>query len=381
MIRTYTYKLYKNKKVEAKFNKWLNVTRYVYNLAKETKETAYQSGVNLSGYDLSRQLAECKKGVDWLRDINSQTLQGVVEMLGLAYIKFFKDIKEGRVSKLRQEYINRCKNGGVEISQQRLRDIGKPKWAKKKDWKSFGFKQNVEQTHKGFQLPKFGKVKVHNNRKINGAIKTARLIKRADGIYLNVVAEVPDKTYCNNESQVGIDMGIKYFCTTSDGEFVDNPRFLGRQLKMLRIEQRKLSRQKKFSKRWYKQVNVIARLHKKVVDSRKDFLHKQSTYFATIYSDIAIEDLNIVGMVKSNLSRHINDVSWGTFFSMLEYKANNLVRVNPSYTSQECSKCGHTSKENRVTQSIFKCVSCGHEDNADVDAAKIILGRAFPNSR
>lgn len=391
MIRTYTYKLYKNKKVESKFNKWLNGTRYVYNLAKETKEIAYQSGVQLSGYELSKQLTECKKEFDWLKDINAQTLQGVIERLDLSYKNFFKDFKDGKISKLKQDYINKCKKNNVEINQQKLRDIGKPKWAKKKDWKSFGFKQgNLVNSRPSlrfekdglFNLPKFGKVKVFNYRHINERdIKTARLIKKADGIYLSIVAEVPDKTYCNNESQVGIDMGIKYFAVTSDGEYVGNPKFLGKQLNKLRIEQRKLSRKKKFSKRWYMQVDVISRLHKKVVDCRKDFLHKQSTYFATNYLDIVIEDLEITKMVKGRFSKHISDVSWGTFFDMLKYKSNNLVRVNSSYTSQECSKCGHTCKENRVTQSIFKCVSCGHEDNADIDAAKVILGRAFPNSR
>lgn len=176
-------------------------------------------------------------------------------------------------------------------------------------------------------------------------------------------------------------MGIKYFCVTSDAEFIDNPKFLEKQLKKLRVENRKLSRQKKSSSRWHKQVNVIARLHKKVTNARRDFLHKKSTYFATNYQRVGIEDLQITKMVKGILSRHINDVAWGAFFIMLEYKVTNLVKVNPSYTSQECSKCGHTCKENRVTQSIFKCVSCGHESNADLDAAKVIEGRAFPNSR
>ena len=354
MIRTYTYKLYSNKKVEAKFDRWLDGTRYVYNLAKETKETAYKSGVSLSCYDLFKQLTECRKEFSWLKDIHSHTLQCVIERLDTSYKNFFSK---------RAKY---------------------PKWAKKKDWKSFGFKQSsnsLRQDSSRFILPKFGKVKVFNNKKIDGTIKTARLIRKADGIYLNVIAEVADKTYCNNENQVGIDMGIKYFCVTSDAEFIENPRFLEKQLKKLRIEQRKLSRQVKFSNRWYKQVNVIARLYKKVADARKDFLHKKSTYFATNYSNIAIEDLKITNMVRSNLSRHISDVSWGTFFEMLRYKANDLVRVNPAYTSQECSKCGHACKENRVTQSIFKCVSCGHEDNADLDAAKVIEGRAFPNSR
>ncbi len=366
MIRAYTYKLYSNKRVETKFNRWLGICRYVYNIAKETKETAYKEGVSLSGFDLQRQLTEAKREFTWVSDVNAQTLTVVIDQLDNAYKSFFSG---------RNKY---------------------PKWASKKTWKSFGFKQTgvrvtspkgyLRQTDKGFLLPKFGEVKVFNNRTINGKIKTARLIKKADGIYLRVIAEVEDKTYCTNENQVGIDMGIKYFAVTSDAEFIDNPKFLTNNLKKLRIENRKLSRKfnrciKVQSNNYYKQAKVVARLHKKVADARKDFLHKQSTYFATNYSDIAIEDLKITKMVKSVFSKHINDVSWGAFFVMLEYKSNNLVRVNPAYTSQECSKCGHTCKENRVTQSIFKCVSCGHEDNADLDAAKVILGRAFPNSR
>lgn len=386
MIRTYTYKLYKNKKVEYKFNKWLNTTRYVYNLAKETKEVAYQCGISLSCYDLQKQLTECKKEFSWLKDIHSQTLYDVIERLDISFKNYFRNLKNGNIRKEKSAYLNTVKS----VNYDKYINIGKPKWAKKKDWKSFGFKQGglinkrpeLRFEKDGvFNLPKFGKVKVFNYRHIEErSIKTARLVKKADGIYLNVVAEVPDKTYCTNESQVGIDMGIKYFCATSDGEYIDNPRFLEKQTKKLRVEQRKLSRQNKFSKRWYKQVNVITRLHKKVVDARKDFLHKQSTHFANNYSDIVIEDLQITKMVKGRFSKQISDISWGAFFVLLKYKANNLVRVNPAYTSQECSKCGHTSKENRVTQSIFKCVSCGHESNADLDAAKVILGRAFPNS-
>jgi putative transposase len=328
----------------------------VYNAAKETKEVAYKEGLKLSGYDLQKQLTEAKKALPWIADVNSQTLQVVIEQLDISYKNFFSG---------RAKY---------------------PKWASKKTWKSFGFKQNNLNSKRPdlrfekegvFNLPKFGKIKVFNYRHIDErSIKTARLIQKADGIYLNVVAEVPDKTYTTNENQVGIDMGIKYFMVTSDGEFVGNPKFLTKQLKKLRVEQRKLSRKfkqgKQQSNNFYKQVNVVARLHKKVTDARKDFLHKQSTYLAKEYGTVYHEDLKITNMVRSNLSRHINDVSWGTFFEMLKYKTK-VVRVNPAYTSQKCSCCGHVAKENRLTQSIFKCVSCGHEDNADLNAAQNIL--------
>ena len=357
MIRTYTYKLYSNKRVESKFNKWLGICRYVYNVAKETKEVAYKEGVKLSNYDLQKQLTEAKKALPWISDVSIGTLQGTMDRLDRSYQNFFSG---------RTKY---------------------PKWASKKTWNSFGFKQArvtttnpkgaLRQTDKGFRLPVFGEIKVFNNRPIDGDIKTAILIKKADGLYLNVVVEVEDKVYCTNESQVGIDMGIKYFCVTSDAEFIDNPKFLAKQLKKLRVEQRKLSRKYKKgvkvqSKNFYKQANVVVRLYKKVTDARKDFLHKKITYLATNYSTVIHEDLEISRMVMSEYSKHISDASWGTFFAMLSYKTK-VIKVNPAYTSQTCSCCGHVAKENRKSQGKFKCASCGHTENADFNAAKNIL--------
>ena len=357
MIRTYTYKLYSNKRVETKFHKWLGICRYVYNAAKETKEVAYKGGVSLSCYALQKQLTDVKKEFPWMYSVSNASLQVVLEQLDNSYKNFFAG---------RANY---------------------PKWASKKTWKSFGFKQGVlspitnqgslRQTTKGFLLPKFGEVKVFNNRVIDGKIKTARLVKKADGLYLHVVAEIEDKVYCTNENQVGIDMGIKYFAVTSDAEFIDNPKFLTKQLKKLRIEQRKLSRKfkkgiKTQSANYYKQAKTVSRLHKKVTDARKDFLHKQSTYFASNYSIVVHEDLNIKDMLISKLARHITDVSWGAFFLMISYKTK-VIKVNPSYTSQTCSVCGHVNKDNRKSQDKFKCVSCGHTENADFNAAKNIL--------
>ena len=145
----------------------------------------------------------------------------------------------------------------------------------------------------------------------------------------------------------------------------------------LRIAQRALSRKyikdsKKQSNNYEKAKIKVAKIHKKVTDCRKDFLHKESTYLAKTYSIVYREDLNISGMIQSKLAKHIADVSWGTFFNLLEYKTN-VVKVNPAYTSQKCSKCGHTCKENRKTQSIFECVSCFYVENADKNASLNIL--------
>ena len=119
----------------------------------------------------------------------------------------------------------------------------------------------------------------------------------------------------------------------------------------------------------------IKLLHQKVSRVRKDFLHKQSRSLANNYSTIIREDLQISKMVKgSKLAKHILDCSWGLFFELLEYKTN-VVKVNPAYTSQECSNCGHTCKENRKTQSLFECVKCGLAMNADDQACINILQR------
>lgn len=249
----------------------------------------------------------------------------------------------------------------------------KPKFAKKDRWSSLPFK-SIKALDNCFELPKFGKVKVFKFKAPKGDLRTASIVKEVDGLYLKVVVKQEEQIR-ENQSICAIDMGITFFLTTSDGEFVDNPKHLFKYLKQLRIENRKLSRMKKGGGNWKKQVKVLKKLHQKVSRVRKDFLHKQSRKLANEYGTVIREDLNIKGMSKNKrLSKHILDCSWGTFFEFLEYKTN-VIKVNPIYSSQECSKCGHTCKENRKTQSLFECVKCGFIENADIQAAFNILQR------
>lgn len=126
---------------------------------------------------------------------------------------------------------------------------------------------------------------------------------------------------------------------------------------------------------FYKQKKIFAKLHQKVARIRKDFLHKLSSKLASTYSTIVIEDLKISEMVRDTIySKHISDVAWSMFFDLLSTKTN-VVRVNPAYSSQECSKCSHTHKDNRPTQSLFECVKCGHIENADLNGANVLLKR------
>ena len=385
MIKTYTYKLYNNPKYEKKLIKWESICRYVYNIALETKIEAYKKGVHLSGFDLSKQLTKCKhtEGLEWIKEVGSDTLQSVTGKLQKTYDKFFSDCKDGTRDKLRAKYLKNCQENNRGINWKKYNNICKPKFKSKKDSHSVNFKSgkgSLKQTIKGFKLPRFGEVKVFNNRKINGNIKTAQLKRHIDGIYLTVqFEEFFNKDYTNTENQgiCGIDMGISRFLTTSDGEYIDNPKFLEKQLPKLRIEQRKLSRMQMNGKNYNKQKEVVRRLHKKVTDARMDFLHKQSSEIANYFHTVIREDLDIRNMVENkDYSKLISDVSWGKFFELLNYKTN-MVKVNPAYTSQTCSSCGKIDKNSRKSQAIFKCTSCNFEMNADENGALNILEKGI----
>ena len=350
MIKTYTYKLKPNKAVERKFEEQVGICRYVYNAGIEVREESFKKGANINYFDLSKQLTDAKKEHLWLKQVHSQTLQAVLERLELGYKKFFADLKVGKTT-------------------------SKPKWASKKKWRSLPFK-SIKTTFNGFKLPSFGSVKVFNFKVPKGELRVASIIREADGLYLKVVVrEETEEINRENQSVCAIDMGITNFYTTSDGEFRDNPKHLFNYLKELRIENRKLSRMKRGGSNYKKQVKVLQRLHQKISRVRKDFLHKESRYLANNYGTVIREDLNIAKMVKgSKLAKHILDCSWGLFFELLEYKTN-VVKVNPAYTSQKCSKCGHTCKENRKTQSLFECIKCNFTMNADAQACINILQR------
>ena len=345
MIKTYTYKIKPNKRVEQRFNQWVGICRYVYNISKEVKEISYKKGLKLSAYDIQKQLTDAKKEHLFLKEVHSQTLQSVIERLDNSFNKFFKG-------------------------------AGYPKWASKKKWKSIPFK-SIKTTHNAFKLPSFGIVKVFKFKEPKGDLKTATIIKEADGLYLKIVVNEHTSKVIRRDSQsvVALDMGIKFFLVSSDAEFIDNPKHLFDKLSELRVQQRKLSRMKKGGINWIKQVNVVQKLHLKVKRSRLDFLQKQSTIISNNYETVIVENLNVKGMAKNKkLSKHILDCGWGTFFSILEYKTN-VIRVNPMYSSQECNKCGHTCKENRKKQSLFECTKCAYTENADFQATLNLFQR------
>jgi putative transposase len=378
---TYKRKLKLSNDQMIRISSWIGTCRLVYNMGMEIKREAWKNKqINVSGFDLMKQLTEIKD-TEWIADVPSQSLQNSLERLDRSYKNFFRTFKTG---------------GGF------------PKFKSKRNYNSILFKQgNLKQAHpfikltskNKIKLPKIGELSFFKDKcHIIGKIKTATIVKEPTGFFICIVCDEVVKNISNtNESQViGIDMGVANFCVDSNGNLIENPRHFKKYEDKLRIENRSLSRKKKFSSRWKKQAKKLGLLHHKIANVRKDFLHKESTKMAKKYHTVYLEDLKIKNMsrsvkpkkdengkfisngkiAKSGLNKSILDCGWGMFRDMLEYKTN-VFRVNPKYTSQTCNECGTKDAKNRLTQSEFVCKNCGHISHADINAAKNILSKGI----
>jgi putative transposase len=220
----------------------------------------------------------------------------------------------------------------------------------------------------------FGKISCEDSQ------KSIRVMRRSDGWYAQVVVETSVKQLPDTVTSVGIDVGLEHFATLSDGELIENPRFLRKHEKKLKTAQRQLSRKQKGSNRRDKTRKRVAKLHEKVARKRRGFLHRVSTQIVRSYGRIAVEKLTIRNMVKNRrLAKSISDAGWYTFRQMLAYKAESAgreyVEVNPAGTSQECPDCGEIRKKD-LSERIHNC-SCGCQMSRDLAAAVVIEKRAF----
>jgi len=353
--KTYKYKLRLSPSQERTITEWIHTCRAIYNVALETKQYAYKSHkVSLSAFDLMKQMTICRKDHEWLRDTSVDCLEDAIERMDKAYKSLF-------------------------------RGDGYPKYANRDKYNSITFKSIRQISDYVFKLPKLGNVKIFKDRQPEGDLRRATIIKEADGYYLCILTkqQVSVSSKPIHDSQVvGLDMGLAYFLSTSDGVQIENPRHTLKYEKQLRIEQRSLARKKKGSNSRAKQKLVVQKLHQKITRVRKDFLHKLSKQFVDKYGLISVEDLKVSNMIKFGyLGKHIADVSWATFFEQLGYKSewygSTFVKVDPKYTSQTCSECGCIDSRSRKSQSEFECVECKFKENADVNASIEILKRGL----
>lgn len=375
LFKTYKYKLKPNATQRGVFEQWLGSCRFLYNVALEHRILAWQSGrVSVSRFDQHNQLTKCKKmdGFEWLAEVHVSVARDALDRVDKAFRSFFRS------------------------------GSGFPKFAKRDSYSSFTFKCPASVHGKFVKLPKIGLVRFYNSRTFDGKVKCVHISKELGGWYICFCVE--QQPVARIESQdVGIDMGVVRLATLSDGTVYENPRTLEQHARKIRILQRKLARQKKGSNSREKTKHRLSKEWQKVRRKRSDHLHKVSTSICRDFTTIYIEDLLLANMTKSakgtkenpgkmvkqksGLSRSVLDAGLYQFRQMLEYKtafqSGNVVAVNPAYTSQKCSCCGHVAKESRTSQSVFQCVSCSFAENADFNAALNIQasGRSLGTQR
>ncbi len=310
-------------------------------------------------YDLSKLCSVLAKEYKWAGNLNSMARQASAERAWAAIKRFYDNCK--------------AKKQGLK---------GFPRFKKHShsvEYKTTGWKLSSDRQSLTF-TDKFeaGTFKLIGTRDLNfyqiEQIKRVRVVRRADGYYAQFCIDVERK--CEHEWSgrvVGIDVGLEYFYTDSDGNTVENPRFLRKSEKALKRLQRRVSRSKIGKKNRKKAINRMARKHLKVSRQRRDFAVKAALSLVRSADLIAYEDILVQNLVKNHhLAKSISDVSWSLFLNWVEYfgKVHGIVvvAVPPQYTSQDCSRCGHRQKKTLSTRT-HQCVKCGLKLHRDHNSA------------
>ena len=348
MLKAFEYRLYPNKEQVELINKHIGSARFIYNIGLEVSNVSNENKTTaFDRNDLIKQIPGLKKDVEWLKEINSQSLQAPIRNLDNAFKRFFK------------------KTSGYPKF--------KSKWSGKQ---SFHIPQNIYFDDGKLSIPKFREgIKIELHRKTKGDIRFATISRRPTGkYYVSIVYDTgvgrKPKPPIKAETTVGIDLGIKDFMVSSEGDKVNNPRYLKNNESKLKFTQRKYSKNK--GKRTKK---ILSKIHEKTALQRKDFLHKESSRLVKENQSIAIEDLDIKGMMKDRkLAKAISDVGWGMFTTMLEYKCDwygvNLLKIgryDPS--SKTCSSCGDINHELTLKDREWSCKECNAQHDRDINAA------------
>ncbi|WIM81887.1 RNA-guided endonuclease InsQ/TnpB family protein [Gallibacterium anatis] len=344
-------------------------SRFVFNRALAWQNEQYQqdNSFKFSYTKIANLLPQWKKELVWLKECHSQVLQQSLKDLESAFKNFF---------------------------QQRA-DF--PKFKKKGLKERFRFPQGckLEQQNNRLYLPKIGWVRYRNSREVVGEIKNVTVSQKCGRFFVSIQTEFEYEIPTHKGGEIGIDMGVVRFATLSNGEFFEPLNAFKTYKGKLAKLQRQLKNKVKFSQNWQKLKAKIAKLHHKIANCRKDFLHQTSSKISKNHAMIYIEDLQVSNMsksakgtaeqhgknvaAKSGLNQAILDQSWFEFRRQLDYKTQwrggFLVAVPAQNTSRTCPCCGHISKENRQTQANFGCVECGYTENADVVGALNVLGR------
>jgi len=365
------FRLEPNTKQKADMTKFSGHNRAVWNKALAMTKDRLERKIPILWYhELNWNLTKFWKQSEemgWLNEAPSQTLQQTLK------------------------HFDRAMRDCFDRNQPNKR---MPRFKKKGHGDSFVFPQGFCVEGNRIKLPKLGWVRFRKSRELEGKLKSVTVSHSGKHWFVSVLCEmeVSDPVH-SSTTAVGIDRGISIMAACSDERDYGNVRAFRKHQKRLAKAQRALSRKVKFSNNWRKQKEVIQTIHSKIVNIRRDALHKASTEISKNHAMIFMEKLGVSRMsksakgtidepgnqvkAKSGLNRSILDAGWSMFATMLEYKQTwngGCVQYVPAaYTSQQCSVCGYTDKANRVSQSKFHCQHCGYAENADRNAARNIL--------
>jgi putative transposase len=353
---TFKYRLYPTKKQVKIMDQTLDECRWLYNHLLEDRKTAWEEyDQSISMYTQINSFVELKKIKPSLSTVHSQVLQNVAVRIDLAFKSFFRRVKAGE------------------------KEVGYPRFRGANWYDSFTYPQSgYSIKNKTIIVSKIGEIKAKIHRPIIGKIKTCCIRRTSTGKWFATLScDIEGTPLPKSKEYVGIDVGLESFATLSIDKHISNPRFFRTDEKALAKAQRKMSKFEKGTSERRKARKVVSHIHERIANRRNNFAHQESRKIINQFGVIAVEDINTNRMLHNHcLAKSISDASWGQFIAYLAYKAENagrkFVAVNPSYTSQDCSSCGHRQKIPLSTRT-YVCPCCNLSINRDLNASLNIL--------
>ena len=368
-MKSIKVKIYPKKSQIELIEKHFGCSRFVYNWGLARKIEHYQSTKKtLNKFDLIKELTQLKKEkeTEWLKEVNAQSLQQTIADLDSAFCHFFRHNNKFPRFKSKRSPKQNCR-----VPQ------------------SF----RIEKDKHYVKLPKLGWIRFKDKFNVpnDAEFRNITVSKKNDKYYISITYQTEEKEQIpkipTKKKTLGIDLGISYLATYSDGTKTDNPRHLKVNEDKLKIIQQKLSKQKKGSNQYNNTKRRLNKLHEKVSNTRKDFLHKLTTSLVENqdYTSLAIEDLAVKQMQQSNfspMSKAIGDVGWRMFRQMLEYKCkdkgkNLLVIGRFDASSKTCCNCGYVYHELDRSEKEWICKKCKVHHDRDINAAMNIKQFGF----